>query len=106
MTTTDDPGRQRTSDEAEAHGVTRGVVQHFFYRGFRYGNLADALAQARRDRGPSADAESLSQVDEMASYGITQSSSDCYWCDGFRYTTLEDALAQARRGACQAERVQ
>jgi len=39
--------------EMNRHGITRVPVDYFHYRDFRYTSLEDAVAQARRDHGPS-----------------------------------------------------
>lgn len=38
------------------HGITRTTVHHYLVDGYRYTSLADALAQAKRRSGRSADA--------------------------------------------------
>lgn len=46
---------QGAVDEMVKYGITRSSVDYFHYKGFRYTNLEDALAQARRqqsDRSP------------------------------------------------------
>jgi len=35
------------------YGITRVPTEQFFYKSYRYTNLADALAQAKRDNAPS-----------------------------------------------------
>lgn len=36
--------------EMVKYGITRVPVDYFHYRGFRYTNLSDAIAQAKRDQ--------------------------------------------------------
>jgi hypothetical protein len=36
------------ADELERHGIVRVPGEHFEYGGYRYTNLSDALAQAKR----------------------------------------------------------
>lgn len=43
------PGPDGTAEMA-ALGITCVPVDVFHYKGFRYNNLSDALAEARRDR--------------------------------------------------------
>ena len=43
----DNPEMQK---EMAEHGITRTLVECFHYGDFRYSNLKDALAQAKRDR--------------------------------------------------------
>lgn len=46
------PPPEATPEAAEAelrrHGISRIATEHFEYGGYRYTNLKDALAQARR----------------------------------------------------------
>jgi hypothetical protein len=35
-------------EEMARYGITRAQINHFFYRGFRYTNLEDAIAEAKR----------------------------------------------------------
>jgi hypothetical protein len=35
-------------DEMAKYGITRAQINHFFYGGFRYTNLGDAIAEAKR----------------------------------------------------------
>lgn len=39
---------QNTTDEMAKYGITRVSVDYFHYKDFRYTNLADAIAQAKR----------------------------------------------------------
>jgi hypothetical protein len=43
---------QDAINEMASYGITKVQVEQFHYRGFRYTNLLDALAQARRDQPP------------------------------------------------------
>jgi len=46
---------ERPTDEAELmarFGITKEPLYIYRYRDWRYSNLSDALAQARRDAGP------------------------------------------------------
>lgn len=45
--TGEDPEMHKQMTE---HGITRTLVECFHYRDFRYSNLKDAIAQAKRDR--------------------------------------------------------
>lgn len=42
-------GLPATEAEMAKYGITRIPVDHFYYREFRYTNLRDAVAQAKRD---------------------------------------------------------
>jgi hypothetical protein len=39
-----------TADEMAKYGITRVPVDYFHYREFRYTNLKDAVAQAKREQ--------------------------------------------------------
>jgi hypothetical protein len=39
-------------DEMVKYGITRARIDHFFYGGFRYTNLGDAIAEAKRHPNP------------------------------------------------------
>lgn len=46
-----DPGNvQDVADEMVRYGITRVPVDYFYYKEFRYTNLEDALAQAKREQ--------------------------------------------------------
>jgi endonuclease YncB( thermonuclease family) len=72
---------QDAAEELVRHGITRIPVDYFHYGDFRYTNLEDALAQAKRQRpNESSPAVSLGGTDEMARYGITRVPVDhFYW---------------------------
>ena len=38
-----------TTDELAKYGITQVSVDYFHYKDFRYTNLADAIAQAKRE---------------------------------------------------------
>jgi hypothetical protein len=38
-------------NEMTQYGITRVPVEYFHYKGFRYSNLLDAIAQAKRETG-------------------------------------------------------
>jgi hypothetical protein len=40
---------QSTLNEMAQYGITRVPVEYFHYKGFRYSNLLDAIAQAKRE---------------------------------------------------------
>jgi hypothetical protein len=40
------------AEEMAKYGITRVPVDYFFYGNFRYTNLKDAMAQAKRERRP------------------------------------------------------
>jgi hypothetical protein len=42
-------GLPATDAEMAKYGITRVPVDYFHYKGFRYTNLKDAVAQAKRD---------------------------------------------------------
>ena len=45
------PGvEQNDTDEMAKYGITRVSVDYFHYKDFRYTNLADAIAQAKRQQ--------------------------------------------------------
>jgi hypothetical protein len=87
------------TEEMAKYGITRVPVDHFQYREFRYTNLEDAVAQAKRQRPPkeSSPASSPDSTEEIARYGITRVPVDYFYYGGFRYTNLEDAVAEAKR---------
>lgn len=50
----DEPGSTLSLEavqEMAAYGITRVSVDYFCYKDFRYTNLKDAVAQARRQQG-------------------------------------------------------
>ena len=48
---------QGSAGELAEYGITRVPVDYFHYRGFRYTNLADAIAEARRQKPPTSGAK-------------------------------------------------
>ena len=80
-------------------GITRVSVDHFHWREFRYTNLNDAIAQAKRAQAKqsvnrSSSADSRTANDELT-FGITRVPVDYFYYREFRYTNLNDAVAQA-----------
>ena len=43
-------GNSEQTKEMSEYGITRVPVDYFHYKGYRYTNLKDAIAQAKRDR--------------------------------------------------------
>jgi thiamine monophosphate synthase len=88
-----------TAEEMAKYGITRVPADYFYCGGFRYTNLKDAVAQAKRQQllNESSPAISPETAEEMAKYGITRVPADYFYCGGFRYTNLKDAVAQAKR---------
>jgi hypothetical protein len=78
------------------YGITRVPVDYYHYKEFRYTNLDDAIAQAKRDR-PADGLPYPDAGDALHVYGITRVPVDYYHYREFRYTNLDDAIAQARR---------
>jgi hypothetical protein len=81
------------------YGITCVPVDYFHYGSFRYTNLADAVAEAKRqqtskDSGPAVSPEG---TEEMAKYGITHVPVDYFYYGKCRYTNLDDAVAEAKR---------
>jgi hypothetical protein len=88
------------AEEMAKHGITRVPADHFQYGEFRYTNLEDAVAQAKRQHPPkesSPASTSPESTEELAKYGITRVPVDYFYYGGFRYTNLEDAVAEAKR---------
>jgi len=81
------------TEEMAKYGITRVPVDYFHYKGYRYTNLDDAIAQAKREH-PAINPEA---TEEMAKYGITRVPVDYFHYEGYRYTNLDDAIAQAKR---------
>jgi hypothetical protein len=82
-----------TTEEMVKYGITRVAVDYFHYKEYRYTNLDDAIAQAKRQH-PAVSPEA---TDEMAKYGITCLPVDYFHYKEYRYTNLDDAIAQAKR---------
>ena len=58
--TSQNAGNEARIENLARYGITRIPVDNFYYRGFHYTNLADAVAQAMRDEaqtGPLPDQE-------------------------------------------------
>jgi hypothetical protein len=87
------------AEEMAKHGITRVPVDHFQYGEFRYTNLEDAVAQAKRQHPAkeSSPATNPESTEEIARYGITRVPVDYFQYGEFRYTNLEDAVAEAKR---------
>jgi len=86
------------ADEGIAgYGITRVPVDYFHWREFRYTNLADAVAQAKRAQTDQSRAIDPETGDEMLRYEITRIPVDYFCYHEFRYTNANDAIAQARR---------
>jgi hypothetical protein len=49
------PGPDAGPDELARLGISRVATEHFLVGRYRYGNLADALAEAKRVRTPEND---------------------------------------------------
>lgn len=45
------PASEAKMDEAETYGIRRVFVEAFEFGGYRYSNLRDAVAQAKRQAG-------------------------------------------------------
>lgn len=91
---TSDPATETDMIEC---GITYDPVDHFHYRQFRYTNLEDAVAQAKRDGAAGSESNLPTSDDEMAKCGITRVPVDRFHYRQFRYTNLNDAFAQAKR---------
>ena len=53
-----DPGQDLSDDELrdmEKHGITRSKVSYFHCGAYRYTNLKDAIAEAKRQKSLAAD---------------------------------------------------
>ena len=87
------------AEEMAKYGITRVPVDCFHYGDFRYTNLEDAVAQAKRQQPANESRPSISpeSTEEMAKYGITRVPIDYFHYGKFRYTNLEDAVAEAKR---------
>jgi hypothetical protein len=53
MTDTSSPADVTQAELMAKYGITRVPTDRFHYKFYRYTNLEDALAQAKRDVGPS-----------------------------------------------------
>ena len=91
--------RTAPAEEMGKYGITCTPVDYFHYGSFRYTNLEDAVAEAKRqqpqkDSGPTVSPEI---TEELAKYGITRVPVDYFYYGKYRYTNLEDAVAEAKR---------
>ena len=91
--------RPEAAEEMAKYGITCVPVDYFHYGSFRYTNLEDAVAEAKRqqsaiDLGPAVSPEI---TEELAKYGITRAPVDYFYYGKYRYTNLEDAVAEAKR---------
>jgi hypothetical protein len=86
-------------EEMAKYGITCVPVDYFHYASFRYTNLEDAVAQAKRQQPPKDSRPAISPeiTEEMAKYGITRVPVDYFYYGKYRYTNLEDAVAEAKR---------
>lgn len=87
------------AEEMAKYGITRVPVDCFHYGDFRYTNLEDAVAQAKRQLPANVSRPSISpeSTEEIAKYGITRVPVDYFYYGQYRYTNLEDAVAEAKR---------
>jgi len=87
------------TEEMAKYGITRVPVDYFHYGSFRYTNLEDAIAQAKRQQPPKDSGPVISPeiTEGMAKYGITRVPVDYFYYGKYRYTNLEDAVAEAKR---------
>jgi hypothetical protein len=87
------------AEEMRKYGITRVPVDYFHYREFRYTNLEDAVAAAKRQQpvNASTPAPSPKTAEELAKFGITRVPVNYFYYGGYRYTNLEDAIAEAKR---------
>lgn len=91
--------RPEAAEEMAKYGITRVPVDYFHYGSFRYTNLEDAVAEAKRQQTPKDSGPVISPegTEEMAKYGITRVPVDYFYYGKYRYTNLEDAVAEAKR---------
>ena len=91
--------RPETAEEMAKYGITCVPVDYFHYGSFRYTNLEDAVAEAKRQQPPkdSGPAVGPEITEELAKYGITRVPVDYFYYGKYRYTNLEDAVAEAKR---------
>jgi hypothetical protein len=87
------------AEEMARYGINRVPVDYFHYGSFRYTNLEDAVAEAKRQQAPKdlGPAVSPEITEELAKYGITRVPVDYFYYGKYRYTNLEDAVAEAKR---------
>jgi len=48
-----DPANSNEAELMARYEITRVPTEHFLYKTYKYTNLADAVAQAKRDKSPS-----------------------------------------------------
>jgi len=91
--------RPEAAEEMAKYGITSVSVDYFHYGSFRYTNLEDAVAEAKRQQAPkdSGPAVSPEITEELAKYGITRTPVDYFYYGKYRYTSLKDAVAEAKR---------
>ena len=91
--------RPEAAEEMAKYGITCVPVDYFHYGSFRYTNLEDAVAEAKRQQPPkdSGPAVSPEITEELGKYGITRVPVYYFYCGKYRYTNLEDAVAEAKR---------
>jgi kynurenine formamidase len=91
--------RPEAAEEMAKYGVTCVPVDYFHYGSFRYTNLEDAVAEAKRQQTPKDPEPAVSPeiTEELAKYGITRVPVDYFYFGKYRYTNLEDAVAEAKR---------
>jgi kynurenine formamidase len=87
------------AEEMAKYGITCVPVDYFHYGSFRYTNLEDAVAEAKRQQPPKDLGPGVSPeiTEELAKYGITRVPVDYFYYGKYRYTNLEDAVAEAKR---------
>jgi len=86
-------------NEMAKYGITCVSVDYFHFGSFRYTNLKDAVAEAKRRKIPKDSAQVIGpeSSEEMLQFGITRSPVDYFYYRNFRYTNLKDAIAGAKR---------
>ena len=91
--------RPEAAEEMAKYGITCVPVDYFHYGSFRYTNLEDAVAEAKRQQPPKdlGPAVSPEITEELAKYGITRVPVDYFYYGKYRYTNLKDAVAEAKR---------
>jgi uroporphyrinogen-III synthase len=91
----------KVAEELAKYGITRVPVDYFHHGIFRYTNLEDAVAQAKREQRSKDPRRVVSPspetTEELAKYGITRVPVDYFYYGRYRYTNLEDAVAEAKR---------
>ena len=95
------------SNEMTKHGITCAPVDYFHFGSFRYTNVKDAVAEAKRRQIPK-DSEQVigpESSDDMLQFGITCVPVDYFYYRSFQYTNLKDAIAAAKRDETRHENV-